>query len=92
MLGHNANEGLASSDPFVSNDTAYTTSIESTFLGASWEVASYITDELHPPPSNATSYKDTLGRNALGISESTFVCNTLYLDRVSLEIGRRCVT
>lgn len=83
MLGHNANEGLAFTSPFVSNDTAYTTFIESMFPGASPEVASYITDELYPPPSNSTPYKDTIGRTALGISDSTFVCNTLYLDRVS---------
>ncbi|KAL8650817.1 MAG: hypothetical protein Q9210_003601 [Variospora velana] len=44
-------------------------------------VVGYIDDVLYPPPSNGTLYQDDIGRNALSISESVFIYNTLYLDR-----------
>lgn len=82
MLGHNADEGLVFTSPFVDNDTAYDTFIESTFPGISPSIARYIEEELYPVPANSTLYDNDIGRASLSISESTFVCNTLYLDRV----------
>ncbi|KAL8942451.1 MAG: hypothetical protein Q9216_001651 [Gyalolechia sp. 2 TL-2023] len=81
MLGHNADEGLVFTSPFLDNDTAYDTYIESTFPDISPSVAQYIDEELYPVPSNSTLYEDDIGRASLSISESTFVCNTLYLNR-----------
>ncbi|KAL8713078.1 MAG: hypothetical protein Q9225_006847, partial [Loekoesia sp. 1 TL-2023] len=81
MLGHNADEGLSFTSPFVSNDTAYRNYIKSALPDVSPEIASYIADELYPAPSNRTLYKDGIGRASLSISEYTFTCNTLYLDR-----------
>lgn len=83
MLGHNADEGLLFTSPFVSNDTAYDAYIRSAFPDVSPSVADYIENELYPSPANSTLYKDDIGRTALSISESTFACNTLYIDRVS---------
>ena len=82
ILGHNADEGLDFTSPFVSNDTAYDAFIKASFPDVSTSVASYIEEELYPPPPNSTLYRDETGRTSLSISESTFVCNTLYLDRV----------
>lgn len=89
MLGHNADEGLVFTSPFLSNDTAYDSYLESIFPGISPSAASYIDEELYPVPANSTLYKGDIGRASLTISESTFVCNTLYLDRVchSCESG-----
>lgn len=82
MLGHNADEGLVFTSPFVSNDSAYDAYIRSSFPDISPSVAKYIENELYPPPANSTLYKDDIGRTSLSISEASFVCNTLYLDRV----------
>ncbi|KAL8833401.1 MAG: hypothetical protein Q9170_004282 [Blastenia crenularia] len=81
MLGHNADEGLVFTSPFVSNDTAYDAYIQQSFPDVSPSVARYIEEELYPSPVNSTLYKDETGRVALSISEYGFVCNTLYLDR-----------
>ncbi|KAL9011610.1 MAG: hypothetical protein Q9173_003556 [Seirophora scorigena] len=81
MLGQNTNEGLPFTSPFVSNDTAYDAYIRSVLPDVSPAATDYIKNVLYPPPSQSTSYKDNIGRNALSISESSFICNTLYLDR-----------
>lgn len=81
MLGHNADEGLVFTSPLLANDTAYDAFIEFNFPGISPAVARYIDEELYPVPSDSTPYKDDVGRASLSISESSFVCNTLYLDR-----------
>ncbi|KAL9600988.1 MAG: hypothetical protein Q9219_002810 [cf. Caloplaca sp. 3 TL-2023] len=81
MLGHNADEGLAFTSPFINNSTAYDNFLRSSLPDISPDVASYIENELYPPPSESTPYKDEVGRASLSTSESSFVCNTLYLDR-----------
>ncbi|KAL8689466.1 MAG: hypothetical protein Q9218_004871 [Villophora microphyllina] len=81
MLGHNADEGLDFTSPFVTNDTAYDEYVVTSFPDIDPSVASYVENQLYPPASNSTLYHDETGRLSLTISESTFVCNTLYLDR-----------
>ncbi|KAL8708032.1 MAG: hypothetical protein Q9220_007028 [cf. Caloplaca sp. 1 TL-2023] len=81
MLGHNADEGLVFTSPFVSNDTVYNAYVSSNFPDISPSAASYVENVLYPPPSAGTPYKDNIGRASTTVSESTFVCNTLYLDR-----------
>ncbi|KAL8702647.1 MAG: hypothetical protein Q9201_004172 [Fulgogasparrea decipioides] len=81
MLGYNADEGLGFTSPFVTNDTAYNEYVTSAFPGISPGVANYVENELYPPASDSTPYKDEIGRASMTISESSFVCNTLYLDR-----------
>ncbi|KAL8951891.1 MAG: hypothetical protein Q9222_002166 [Ikaeria aurantiellina] len=80
MLGHNADEGLVFTSPLFPNDTAYNALVSSDFPDISPSVADYVQDVLYPPPSASTPYKDNIGRASMTISESTFVCNTLYLD------------
>lgn len=84
MLGHNADEGLTFTTPFVTNDTAYDEFVKSYVPDIGPSVASYIEDQLYPTVSNSTLYTDETGRLSLLISELAFVCNTLYLDRVCI--------
>ncbi|KAI4252900.1 MAG: hypothetical protein L6R42_007786, partial [Xanthoria sp. 1 TBL-2021] len=81
MLGYNANEGLVFTSPFLPNDTSYDAYVESSFPSISPSVASYVQNELYPAPSDKTPYEDNIGRSSVTIAESTFVCNTIYLDR-----------
>ncbi|KAL8874457.1 MAG: hypothetical protein Q9174_000202 [Haloplaca sp. 1 TL-2023] len=81
MLGHNADEGLSFTSPFVTNESAYNDYLVTSFPDISDAVADYVENELYPPPSNSTPYRDGIRRASMTVSESTFVCNTLYLDR-----------
>ena len=85
MLGHNADEGLVFTDPAVRNDTAYNTFLTTAFSTITPTVASYIENVLYPPKMpgvlGTTGYSDETGRVVLTLSESTFTCNTYYLDR-----------
>lgn len=82
MLGYNANEGLVFTSPFLPNDTSYDDYFESSFPSISPRVASYVQNVLYPAPSDNTPYEDNIGRASVTIAESTFVCNTIYLERV----------
>lgn len=86
MLGYNANEGLVFTSPFLPNDTSYDAYVESSFPSISPSVASYVQNELYPAPSDKTPYEDNIGRSSVTIAESTFVCNTIYLDRVCTSV------
>ncbi|KAL6721056.1 hypothetical protein ACLMJK_000156 [Lecanora helva] len=85
MLGHNGDEGISFTDPAVINDTAFNEYVLKTFPTISPSVASYIENVLYPPKMpgvlGTTGYSDEVGRLALTISESTFTCNTFYLDK-----------
>ncbi|KAI4268983.1 MAG: hypothetical protein L6R38_007644 [Xanthoria sp. 2 TBL-2021] len=81
MLGYNANEGLVFTSPFLPNDTSYDDYFESSFPSISPRVASYVQNVLYPAPSDNTPYEDNIGRASVTIAESTFVCNTIYLER-----------
>ena len=85
MLGHNGDEGLLFTNPAVSNDTAYDAYLKTTFPSIQPEIATYIETVLYPPEMpgalGTTGYPDETGRVILTISESTFTCNTYYLDR-----------
>ena len=85
MLGHNADEGLVFTDPSIQNDTSFNAYIISAFPTISPSVATYIEKVLYPPNMpgilGTTGYSDETGRAVLAISESTFTCNTFYLDK-----------
>ena len=85
MLGFNADEGLSFTSPFVTNDSAYSEYLLTSFPDISDAVASYVENELYPPPSNSTPYRDEIRRASMTVTESTFICNTLYLDRVRVH-------
>ncbi|KAF6235654.1 hypothetical protein HO173_006337 [Letharia columbiana] len=85
MLGHNADEGLLFTNPAIGNDTTFNTYLLSAFLTINPSVADYIENVLYPPTMpgtlGTTGYSDETGRVDLIISESTFTCNTFYLDK-----------
>lgn len=82
MLGYNANEGLVFTSPFLPNDTAYDAYVETSFPDISPPVADYVQNELYPAPSDNTPYEDNIGRSSVTVADSSFVCNTVYLERV----------
>lgn len=79
MVGHNADEGLLFTSPYISNATAYNTKIQQLIpsLQALPNVVQYITDTLYP----TSSYPDQIARLSATLAESVFTCNTFYLDK-----------
>lgn len=81
MVGHNSNEGLFFASPFIQNQTAYAAAIQSLFPDISAKAVDYIDTTLYPPVFDGTyGYTNQVLRTALTISESSFACNTRYLD------------
>ena len=81
MVGHNADEGLLFTSPFVTNNTAYDLYLATSFPTINPAVLDYIANVLYPPVFNGSyPYASQIGRTILSISESTFTCNTVYLD------------
>ena len=81
MVGHNTDEGLLFSNPFVQNQTALVAALQTLFPGASATSLNYISTQLYPPVFNGTyNYTSQIQRTALLISELSFTCNTRYLD------------
>lgn len=85
MLGHNADEGLLFTNPAITNDTTFNAFILSAFPTISPSISEYVEDVLYPPSMSGTlgttGYSDETGRVVLSTSESTFTCNTFYLDK-----------
>jgi carboxylesterase type B len=81
LIGHNSNESLLFTSPFVTNETALRAYLEGALPAASDNVLNYIENVLYPPVFNGTySYTNEMTRLSLAIAESTFTCNTRYLD------------
>lgn len=82
----NVTQGLAFATPFFSNNSAFVNWI-TTYLpdtSAFPSTVSYISDTLYPPifdGTQAMGYTNQIARGAAIISESTFTCNTFYLDK-----------
>ena len=86
MVGHNADEGLLFTSPFISNETTFETFLTAALPGlkALPNVLSYITTTLYPPVfdgSQAMNYTSQIARAAALDSELIFTCNTYYLDK-----------
>ena len=82
LIGHNADEGLVFSSPGVTNDTAYAQLLTTNFPDINPATASYVENVLYPADfSGKYGYTDQIGREALTIADSSFTCNTNYLDR-----------
>ena len=76
MLGHNSDEGLLFTSPFIQNDTSYNEFLSTSFPTLNPSIASYIENVLYPPNMPGTlglsGYSHETGRVILTISESTF--------------------
>jgi len=86
MVGHNADEGLEFTSPNITDNATLNDYILTAFPEIQPAVANYIENVLYPPNmTNGTlglsGYSDETGRADLITSESTFTCNTYYLDR-----------
>ena len=93
ILGHNADEGLVFTSPFITNSSAYETYVKSVLVDISPGTTSFIVNSLYPPPSKSTPYKDNIGRTTITISDSSLVCNTNFLARVcSTYLSRHWMT
>lgn len=86
MAGHNEDEGLLFTPPFIQNDTAFEAFVLQSLpsIKAVPSALEYITKTLYPPVFDGTqaqNYTDQIGRAAAFISEGVFTCNTHYLDK-----------
>ena len=81
MVGHNSDEGLLFTSPFIQNQTAFAAALQSLFPDAPNKTITYIDTVLYPPVFDGTyGYTNQIERTALAISESSFTCNTRFLD------------
>ncbi|MCJ1410086.1 hypothetical protein MMC19_004171 [Ptychographa xylographoides] len=86
MVGHNADEGLLFTNPAITNDTAYDTFLATNFPDIQPAVAAYVENVLYPPVfTGAYGYTSDFQRAVLTLADSTFTCNTYYLDRAFLN-------
>ncbi|KAI9822473.1 MAG: hypothetical protein M1827_000192 [Pycnora praestabilis] len=82
MVGHNEDEGLLFTSPYVTTDSDYAAALQTNFPDISPSVLNYITQVLYPPIFDGSyGYKIDFERDVLTTSESIFTCNTYYLDR-----------
>ncbi|KAK4549100.1 hypothetical protein LTR36_007556 [Oleoguttula mirabilis] len=86
MIGHNADEGLLFTSPFIQNNSAFAAQVEASFptINAWPSVLEYVTNVLYPPiftGQEAQGYTNQIGRAAALVSEAVFTCNTFFLDK-----------
>jgi carboxylesterase type B len=83
MVGHNAQEGIGFTSPFVQDDAAFRQDIGSWMPPAKASVANldYISNTLYPQIFDGSrGYTNQLDRAAAAISELLFTCHTFNLD------------
>ena len=81
MVGHNLNETFLFTSPFLTDDTALTNYIRTVMPSVTDAALFYLQDVLYPPIFNGSyGYVNDMTRASLVIAESTFTCNTRYLD------------
>jgi carboxylesterase type B len=76
MVGHNSNEGLLFTSPYVTNDSTEASALQTVLPDVNPAVLAYIDGSLYP----SSAYKDTTQRADKLTSELIFECNTYYLD------------
>jgi len=85
MTGHNANEGLLFTNPFIDNNTALDAFLLTSFPALTYmpKTLNYITQVLYPPifdGSQAQNYTSQIGRVSAMLSEFSFTCNAVWLN------------
>ncbi|KAI5249165.1 carboxylesterase family protein-like protein [Aureobasidium subglaciale] len=86
MTGHNTNEGLLFTSPFINNNSALNEFLTMGFPALSYmpETLKYITETLYPPifdGSQAQNYTNQIGRVEAILSEAVFTCNAVWLNK-----------
>ena len=75
-VGHNTDEGLLFTPPYVQTQAEFVAAIQALFPSADAANISYITNTLYPPVYNGTfGYTNAIGRTALAISNFIVTCN-----------------
>jgi carboxylesterase type B len=81
LIGHNLNEGLLFTSPFITNQSTYAQSLQVALPDISSSVLNYVDTVLYPPVfTGQYGYFDQTSRAALTIAELVFTCNTFFLD------------
>jgi len=81
LIGHNLDEGLIFTSPFITNQSAYAASLQAALPDASSSVINYIDTVLYPPVfTGQYGYTDQISRVAVTVAELVFTCNTFFLD------------
>ena len=82
MVGHNTDEGLLFTSPYIQNDDEFRAFITSNFPGAIPSSVDYIANTLYPPVFDGTyGYTNQLQRTALVTSELIFTCNAFWINK-----------
>jgi carboxylesterase type B len=80
MIGHNADEGLLFSSPYIQNNTDFSNYVSSAFPSAPKTAVDHITNKLYPPIFDGShGYTSQIRRTDLFFSELAFTCNTRYM-------------
>jgi carboxylesterase type B len=81
MLGHNADEGLIFSSPYVQSNDDFVNYLQSVFPSTPKETVNYVAAVLYPPVFDGSlGYTSQIKRIDLLFSELAFTCNTRYMD------------
>jgi len=81
MVGHNSNEGLTFTSPFLNTEALLEANLATVLAGASNETIDYMLDTLYPAVYDGTySYTSLFERASLITAEMSFTCNTRFLD------------
>ncbi|KAL8868221.1 MAG: hypothetical protein Q9174_005131, partial [Haloplaca sp. 1 TL-2023] len=86
MNGHQANEGLIFTRPYVRDDTTFIDLVRFWIPNANTSVISFISDELYPAVFDGSlPYRDQPSRAILFVSEHVVTCHTDWLNRAYLN-------
>lgn len=81
MLGHNSDEGLLFTNPFITTNADFASFLEEMLPDSSNTTRGFILDTLYPPIfDESLGYTTEVARVALAVSELSFTCNTRYFD------------
>jgi carboxylesterase type B len=81
MVGHNSDEGLEFTSPFLTSEALLEANLVSVFPTASNDTINYILDTLYPAVYDGTyGYSTLFERASLITAEVSFTCNTRFLD------------
>lgn len=88
MAGHNTNEGLLFSSPFIQDNAAYEAYIRSLLPEASSDAITTITDVLYPNDLSGTyGYTSQFGRVVETNADALIVCNSYALSTSAEDAG-----
>jgi carboxylesterase type B len=82
MVGHNTNEAPFFTRPDLLSNTDLAAFIKTTYIGATQSTVDYVLNTLYPAVYDGTyPWRSPLERTFNLVSDSSFVCNTNYLNK-----------